>query len=356
MTTSPFPFPLPLDLVTPTKEKMEIGSDVVDSNEFNLPPLDSMMEPRLHRQEKFRKSPPILLKWIGVKSPSLSWVKLMDREANFVWRPYVSIADGFSFALLDKDVESYSVSSENLVVLDHEHSVTPFILQNGRSCLNKAPLPALLPENPRVRVLTRRACQYWNEIAVRFNDYAEAGRDECIFPPPPSALINRSCHMKFSRGLVTYFAKEKIGFVAWHDEVTAWVAYAGEVPKPWKKYEPMAKACVSAPLARGEALNAMPQAKREKLETSVDAFARPPPLPKKVCSSIVAGSRVLPRTVLALHAMKDNALAPLNCAVTTRPLPGPKDQISATPWLPSKTSDNSELSNQDNHKHFIQSS
>ena len=36
-----------------------------------------------------------------------------------------------------------------------------------------------------------------------------------------------------------------------------------------------------------------------------------------------------------------------------------QDQISATPWLPSKTSktsDNSELSNQDNYKHFIQSS
>ena len=36
-----------------------------------------------------------------------------------------------------------------------------------------------------------------------------------------------------------------------------------------------------------------------------------------------------------------------------------QDQISATPWLPSKTSktsDDSELSNQDNYKHFIQSS
>lgn len=118
--------------------------------------------------QKFHESPPILLKWIGVKSPSLSWVELMDREADFVWRPYVSISDGFSSALLDEDVESdvsaYSsllartplwlfpcgpssswarynphrvrhqfgydqgVPSENPVVLDHEHFVTPFIL------------------------------------------------------------------------------------------------------------------------------------------------------------------------------------------------------------------------------------
>ena len=71
--------------------------------------------------------------------------------------------------------------------------------------------------------------------------------------------------MKFSHGLIAYFTKEKIGFVAWHDEVAAWVAYIGEVPRPWKKYEPMAKACVSVPLVRGEVLNAKPQAKRERL-------------------------------------------------------------------------------------------
>ena len=100
------------------------------------------------------------------------------------------------------------------MVLDHEHSVTPFILRAGHSCLNKEPLLALNSENPRVGVLTQRACQYWNEIAVRFNDYAASGRDECTFPPPPSAPIDRSRHMKFSRGLVAYFAKEKIGFVA----------------------------------------------------------------------------------------------------------------------------------------------
>nr|POF05774.1 hypothetical protein CFP56_43525 [Quercus suber] len=128
--------------------------------------------------------------------------------------------------------------------------------------------------------------------------------------------------MKFSRGLVAYFAKEKIGFVAWHDELAAWVAYAGEVPEPWKKYEPMAKACVSTPLACGEALNAKPPTKRERPETSIDAFALPLPLPKKVRSSIVTGSRVLPHIVLVLRAMKDDALASLNCAVTMRPLPG----------------------------------
>ena len=115
------------------------------------------------------------------------------------------------------------VPSENPVVFDHEHSVTPFVLQTRLSCLNKAPLLALLPENPRVGILTRRACQYWNEIAVRFNDYTAAGRDECSFPPPHLAPINRSCHMKFSCRLVSYLTKEKIGFVAWHDEVAAWV-------------------------------------------------------------------------------------------------------------------------------------
>ena len=36
------------------------------------------------------------------------------------------------------------------------------------------------------------------------------------------------------------------------------------------------------------------------------------------------GSRVLPRTVLTLRAIKDDALAPLNCAVTMRPLPRPE--------------------------------
>ena len=132
--------------------------------------------------------------WIGVKPLSLSWVELMDREVDFVWRPYVIIVDGFLFVLLDEDVEfdvsAYSfllahtplwlflcgpssswarynphrvrrqfgydqgVPSENPVVLDHEHSMIPFVLQIGRSSLNKAPLLALLPENLRVGVLT----------------------------------------------------------------------------------------------------------------------------------------------------------------------------------------------------------
>ena len=219
------------------------------------------------------------------------------------------------------------------MVFDHEHFMAPFILQNRRSCLNKAPLLALLPKNPRVRVLTQKACRYWNEIVVRFNDYAVAGRDECILPPPHSALINKSRHMKFNRGLIAYFTKEKIGFMAWNDEVVAWVAYAGEVPKPWKKYEPMAKARAFTPSAHGEALNAKPLAKRERPKISVDTFAFPPPLPKKACSSVIAGSRVLPRIVLALHAMKDNALAPLNCVVTMRPLPGPEVSDKVRPSL-----------------------
>ena len=106
------------------------------------------------------------------------------------------------------------VPSENPVVLDHKHSVTPFVLQTGRSRLNKAPLLALLLENPRVGVLTWRACWYWNEIAVRFNDYTTVGRNKCTFHPPPLAPINRSHHIKFSHGLITCFTKDKIVFVA----------------------------------------------------------------------------------------------------------------------------------------------
>ena len=50
-TTLPFPFPLPLDPTTPNEEKMETGSDIVDFDEFNLPPPDSITEPQLCRQE-----------------------------------------------------------------------------------------------------------------------------------------------------------------------------------------------------------------------------------------------------------------------------------------------------------------
>nr|POE91663.1 hypothetical protein CFP56_18613 [Quercus suber] len=85
--------------------------------------------------------------------------------------------------------------------------------------------------------------------------------------------------------------------------------------------------------ARGEALNAKPPAKRESSETYVDAFALPHPLPKKVRSSVVASLRVLPCIVLALRTMKDDALAPINCAVSMRPLPGPEvsdNQVQVT--------------------------
>jgi len=123
--------------------------------------------------------------------------------------------------------------------------------------------------------------------------------------------------------------------VAWHDDVVAWVAYASKVPELWKKYEPMAKARVSVPLAHGKALNAKPSTKRERPETYVNAFAFPPPLPKKVRSSVAMGSKVLPCTVLALRAMKDDAFAPLNCAVTMRPLPGPEVSNNQLRPLPS---------------------
>ena len=44
MTTLPFPFPLPLDPMTPNEEKMEIRFDIVDSDEFNLPSPNGMIE------------------------------------------------------------------------------------------------------------------------------------------------------------------------------------------------------------------------------------------------------------------------------------------------------------------------
>ena len=72
----------------------------------------------------------------------------------------------------------------------------------------------MVPNNSRVEVLTHRACQYWNEIVVRFNDYVAVGGNECIFPSPPLVPINRSHYTKFSCGLIAYFTKEKIGFVA----------------------------------------------------------------------------------------------------------------------------------------------
>ena len=227
------------------------------------------------------------------------------------------------------------VPSENLVVLDHEHSVTPFILQTDSSCLNKAPLLALLPENSRVGVLTQRSCKYWNEIVVRFNDYAIASRNECTFLPPPLTPINRSCHMNFSRGLIAYFMKEKIGFMACNDKVAASVANAGEVLECWKKYEPMAKARVSVLSAGGKVLNAKPPAKRERPKTFVDVSTLPPPLPKNVSSSVAASLRVLPHTVLVLRAMKDDALAPLNCAITLHPLLGPEVSDNQVHPLPS---------------------
>jgi len=87
--------------------------------------------------------------------------------------------------------------------------------------------------------------------------------------------------MKFSHGLIAYFTKEKIGFVAWHDEVATWVAYVGEVPKSWKKDEPMAKARDFVPSTHGEVLNAKPSAKREIPEISITTSVLPPPLPKK---------------------------------------------------------------------------
>ncbi|KAK9987050.1 hypothetical protein SO802_032001 [Lithocarpus litseifolius] len=308
-----FPLSFAFDPVTPNEEKIEIGSDIVDSDEFNLPLPDSMAELRLRRQEQSQIYGSVLVSHGLNMKKDIAGLRRLVRRWNlathtffFAWsEATITLEDIEKILLLPlvgcrrlwsimsvegsegiieqlytgyggRDVPPFSwerynphrvrrqfgydqgVSSENPMVLDHKHSVTPFVLQTGRSCLNKVTLLALLLENPRVGVLTRRACRYWNEIAVRFNDYVAVGK----------------------------------------------------VPEPWKKYEPMAKARVSAPSAHGEALNAKPPANRERLETSVNAFAFPHPLPKK-----------------------DDALAPLNCAVTMRPLPGlevPDNQVPSS--------------------------
>ena len=86
----------------------------------------------------------------------------------------------------------------------------------------------------------------------------------------------------------------------------------------------MAKARNSVPSTHSEALNAKPSAKREIPEISVTTSVPPPPLSKKVRSSVAIGLRVFPRIMLAFHAMRDDALAPLNCAITTCPMLGPE--------------------------------
>ena len=41
----------------------------------------------------------------------------MNREVDFIWRPYIICAAGFSFALLDEDVESDVSAYSSLLVL-----------------------------------------------------------------------------------------------------------------------------------------------------------------------------------------------------------------------------------------------
>ncbi|KAK7824882.1 hypothetical protein CFP56_033953 [Quercus suber] len=147
--------------------------------------------------EKFCEAPPNILKWIGVKSLALFWVKLMDKEVNFIWRPYINVASSFSLASLDEDVGvdmnsrarynphrvrcqfgyDQGVPSENPVLLDHEHSVTSFILQTRCSHLNKTSPLAMIQDNSKAGLLTQRACQYWNEITVRI-DISDSFEDD----------------------------------------------------------------------------------------------------------------------------------------------------------------------------------
>ena len=75
-TTSTFPFPLPLDPMTSSEEKMEIGSDIVDSDEFNLPPSGYVTELRLHRQEVL----PIPIIFSMACGHSIDWDRWIDRK------------------------------------------------------------------------------------------------------------------------------------------------------------------------------------------------------------------------------------------------------------------------------------
>ena len=55
---------------------MEIGSDIVDFDEFNLPPLDSMIELRLHREEVL----PVPIIFSMEYGHSVDWDRQVDSE------------------------------------------------------------------------------------------------------------------------------------------------------------------------------------------------------------------------------------------------------------------------------------
>ena len=40
-----------------------------------------------------------------MRSLALFWVKLINKEVNFIQRPYINVASSFSLAPLDEDVE-----------------------------------------------------------------------------------------------------------------------------------------------------------------------------------------------------------------------------------------------------------
>ena len=62
--------------MTLSEEKMEIGFDIVDSDEFNLPPSNYVTELRLHRQEVL----PIPIIFSMACGHSIDWDRWIDRK------------------------------------------------------------------------------------------------------------------------------------------------------------------------------------------------------------------------------------------------------------------------------------
>ena len=71
-----FAFPKLLDPVTLNEEKMETVSNIVDSDKFNLPPLDGMIELQLHCQEVL----PVPIIFSMECGHSIDWDCWVDRD------------------------------------------------------------------------------------------------------------------------------------------------------------------------------------------------------------------------------------------------------------------------------------
>lgn len=62
--------------MTPNEEEMEIRSDIVDLDDFNLLPLDGMIELQLHRQEVL----PVPIIFSMACGHSIDWDHWIDKE------------------------------------------------------------------------------------------------------------------------------------------------------------------------------------------------------------------------------------------------------------------------------------